>query len=336
MEERGMRMLNKRINEMEVDLKLFDEGGAAAPAGNEGGQAETGGSTETGDAGQGSEKNTEKPIVKYGKQPEDTIDNQNEDTKKEGDQENPNQKSESETGEVDQYDLDNLLKSNENVKKQFDQKIQNIINKRFKESKEVEERMSKVDPVLDLLKERYGAEETDQLLEMLENETYEELAYKNNMDPDKYKEYKQTMKENEQLKEQVGKTNSEESDKQVQERVKGWYDEAEAIKEEYPDFDLKEASKDRDFLSLLKSGVGVKAAFQATNFDDILSKRLSAATQKTKENTIESIKSKKNRISEGGSHSAPGVVVKNDVRKLTKEDRQEIVKRSSEGESISF
>lgn len=330
--ERSVIMRKERFVLLEADLKLFDEAGAApGPApGGEGSQAATGGTEGTGDAGQ----ETAEPTILYGKQPEVDVD---QDPQKEGDPENLNQSSDSETdGENKDYDLDTLISSNEKVKQQFDERIQNIINKRFKETKSLEEKINKLDPVLDLLKERYGAEETDQLLEMLENESYEELAYKNNMTPEQYKEYKQTMRENQQLKEKVGKRNSEETQEQINERVKQWYDEADEVKKDYPDFDLKEASKNNEFLKLLKAGVGVKAAFQATNFDNILSQKLSAATKKAKENTIESIKSKKNRVSENGSHSAPGTVVKNDVSQLTKEDRARIAEMVENGESITF
>ncbi len=334
--ERGVFMRKESIVLMEVDLKLFD-GAAAAPGGAAGaataggseGQAKTGGSEGTGDAGQESAE----PVIKYGKQPEQ----QTEETNKEGDPENPNQSSESETdGENNDYDLETLISSNDKVKAQFDEKIQNIINKRFKETKSLEERIDKLDPVLDLLKERYDAEDTDQLLETLENETYEELAYKNNMSPEKFKEYKQALRENKELKERTGKQNTEESEKQVQERVKGWYDEATELQKDYPEFNLKEASQNEQFLKLLKADVGVKAAFQATNFDNILQNKLSAATTKTKENTIESIKSKKNRVRENGANNTPGVIVKSDVNSLTAEDRAEIIRRAQNGEEISF
>lgn len=330
-------MLKQNYVIMEADLKLFDDA-AATPAapGSEGAQAETGGSVGTGDAGQDTD---EEPVVMYGKQPEHNDDPEptGEPTEKEGDLEDLEQPSDDPEGDDgSNTDLNTLLKSNDQVKKQFDERVQNIINKRFKETKSLEEKINKLDPVLDILKERYEVEDTDQLLETLENETIEELAYRKNMDPKEYKHMKELERENQQLKDRVGKRNTEETDKQVQERVKQWYDEAEELQKDFQNFDLREASQNEEFLKLLKAGVGVRAAFQATNFDNILKQKLSAATKQTKENTIESIKSKKTRVSENGTRNAPGAIVKDDVSQLTAEDRKEIARRVRDGEKIQF
>lgn len=125
---------------------------------------------------------------------------------------------------------------------------------------------------------------------------------------------------------------TQDEEQKINQRVKGWYDEAETVKKNYPDFDLRTWAQDDNFMKLLKSGVGVKAAYEVCNIENI-----KATTAKAAETNItKNIQAKGSRPSENGTNKTPGVIIKNDVSKLSKQDRAEIARRAAMGEEIKF
>ncbi len=173
----------------------------------------------------------------------------------------------------------------------------------------------------------------DELISKLENESFEEMAYAENVDVDTYKNTQKLQRENKALK---GRLDSEKAQKNIDNRVQGWFAEAKEIQKEFPDFDLKEASKDPGFSKLLNAGISVDAAFKATNFEKILNNRATSAAKKATENTINNVKNRNSKIKENGSKNTPGTIYKTNAKSLSKKDRAEIARRVSNGETIKF
>lgn len=322
-------MKKKHLKWYDLDLTLFSETPASEGAISE---PQMGGQDTEGVADLQSDENVE---ILYGKIEEGAENHEDEPI---GDTEPADGEGdlEGEPGEKDSKDLSEEFESRikGDLKPYFDNKVQNIVNKRFKETKALEERLERIEPVMDLLREKYNAKDIDGLLENLENEAYEELAYREGMDPEQYKRMKQLERENEQFKIRM---NTEETELQMQKRVKAWYDEADNLKQsQYPDFNLQEASKNPEFLKMLQAGVSVKAAYEAAFFEQILNNKMAETAKKAKSNTVETIRSKKNRIPENGIRKGTGVIVKSDPSSLTSEDRAEIAKRVARGEEIKF
>ncbi len=194
-------------------------------------------------------------------------------------------------------------------KKQFSEKTQAIIDRRFKETKEIEAYKSTVSPLVSKLCEKYGVADGDTavLSERLENET---LRIEND-----------TYKSRETLKKQIG----------------GWLNEGEALKESYPDFDLKnELHSSREFAQLLKNGIPVKTAYEVVHHDDILGGAMAYTAKKVREQVVKNIEAKGQRPLENGIAPESGIVTKTDVNALTSNDILKILKKVENGASISF
>jgi hypothetical protein len=115
-----------------------------------------------------------------------------------------------------------------------------------------------------------------------------------------------------------------------------WTQEADSMKQIYPNFDLKTECKSPDFVNMLKAGVGVKAAFNALHHDEILSGAMQMTAQKVQIATANNIKSRSQRPTENGVSSQAGVVIKPNVEDLSMDDVFEIAERSKRGEKIRF
>ncbi|MEG2001264.1 MAG: hypothetical protein RR053_07730 [Evtepia sp.] len=101
-----------------------------------------------------------------------------------------------------------------------------------------------------------------------------------------------------------------------------WQDQLADLRKEYPTFDLEAESENEAFVSLLNVGIPLKYAYEVAHLDEI------------KQNFTKEMRN--SRPVENGITSQGGVVIKNDVNKLTKADRAEIAKRVERGEIIRF
>jgi hypothetical protein len=219
----------------------------------------------------------------------------------------------------------------------YTQETQNIINRRFKETKNLEEQLNKHKPVLDMLSQKYGVADGDvtKLTQAIEedNSFFEEAAEEAGMTVDQYKKYQKTMRENAELREaQKAQQNKQLAEQQLQK----WYGEAEKLKAEYPNFDLAAETQNEMFVRILKTGVPMKNAYEVIHMDDIKNGVAQTAAKTTEKNIVETIKAKGSRPSENGVSSQSAIVIKDDVSKLTKKDRQEIARRAARGENIRF
>lgn len=224
-------------------------------------------------------------------------------------------------------DFEEMIKGD--YKDAFDKRVQDIINRRFKETKSLEEKASKADKLLEVLQHKYGTEDAEAIHKALESEVIEDLAYQNDMSPENYRK----IMEAEKIKKQEEMRASEiQRQELVNSTIQKWETQAKEYQAENPDFNLREAMQNDQFLNLIKSNVPVKAAHELVNFDKVKDQ----IRKEVEANTIKNIQSKKSRPSEAALKGQSGVVLKTDVRTLTKEQRADIARRVQRGEKISL
>lgn len=199
-------------------------------------------------------------------------------------------------------------------KEQFTRKTQAIIDKRFKETKNLESYKNSVSPVVSGLMEKYGLKEGEEarLSEMMnsgaENGNGEHIA-----------------------------ENKTSAINTLARNVKNWVGQSEALKGIYPDFDLrKELKANRLFSRLVLNGVSVKDAYETTHKDEILSGAMVYTAKRVREQVVSDIEAKGRRPLENGVSSQSGVVTTVDVNSLTSKDILKILKQVENGASISF
>ena len=222
-------------------------------------------------------------------------------------------------------------------KDQYTEDTQRIIDRRFRETKNLETQLSQQKPVLDMLMQRYKIADGDlgKLTQAIENDNayWSQAAEEAGMSVEQYKQFQKLQRENAQLIQAQRRAQSQQA---AEKQLQKWYQEAEAMKADYPDFDLGRESQDPQFLSMLRSGVPVKLAYEVMHMDEIKSTVAQTTAQQTEKQVVEGIRAKGARPAENGTSSQSGFVVKDDPAKWTKKDRAEIVRRVQRGEQIKL
>lgn len=203
---------------------------------------------------------------------------------------------------------------NGKFKEQFTKKTQAIIDKRFKETKNLEAYKSMVSPVISGLMEKYGLKEGEE------------------------SRLSELMKPKETDTEAIPNTENKKSPvNTLAKNVKGWVAQGEELKNTYPDFNLrKELKENKLFSRLVLNGVSVKDAFEAAHKDEILSGAMAYTAKRVREQMVSNIEAKGRRPLENGVSSQSGVITTVDVNSLTSKDILKILKQVENGASISF
>ena len=222
-------------------------------------------------------------------------------------------------------------------KAELDQDFQRVFNKRFGETKQVQEQLEAVSPIIDMLRDRYGVTDgdMDKLMAAMEEDDgyWQEAADEQGMTVEQYKQFKRYERENAELNQQIRAMQQQDAaDNQLRE----WWQQGEQLKQQYPSFDLDREAQNPEFLRLLRSGVPVDHAFKLLHMDEIM-QGVAANTAKAAERQITAnIRARGARPAEAGTSGKASFTVKNDVSKLSKKDRAEIAKRAMRGERIEF
>lgn len=333
----------KNLKLLDISLHLFD-GTAGAPAGEAGGE-QTGASelpkAEADRAGRSRRSRAgDKSNVVYGIQEQATSDANNDvssdaGSRGEGKANKSGVSTTSSTLEDRRAAFDELISGE--YKDIYTEKFQQAFNRRFKEVKGMEDSLSSQKPIIDMLMQKYkiGDGDMKKLQSAIEqdNTYWESAAEEAGLTVEQYRAMQKLERENAELRRmrqrQVG-------EQQAQQQLAEWYRAADKVKELYPSFDFKAETANREFMGLLKSGVPVQKAYELVHMDEIKEAAAKAAAKTAGAQVVANIKNKAARPSENGTSSQSAVIVKNDVKNLSREDRAEIARRVLRGEKISF
>lgn len=327
-------------NLFKFDLQLFGDGaaagaaagGAAAPAGDGGMQANGDASAKAEGKTPGSSRRgkTGEPMVIYGKQDAATAEGTTT-----SDAGGMAQAEGNNTPEAKQKAFREMIKGE--FKEQFSQEAQSIINRRFKETKGMEQSLAAQQPIIDMMMHRYGIEGGDmaKLREALEkdNAFWESVADQAGLTVEQYRAQQKLAIENEHLRKLEAQRKGQEQFKQ---QMATWMQDAERVKESYPSFDLEKEAADKNFVDLLKRGVPMLQAYQLLHMAEIEAAAAKAAAQTASAQMAANIKAKAARPTENGMSKQSAAIVKNDVHSLTKADRAEAARQAMRGAKIRW
>ena len=197
-------------------------------------------------------------------------------------------------------------------KDEFHKKTQSIIDKRFKETKLLEEFKNKASPIIEKLSEVYKVEDGN--IEALHEKIIDATS------------------DNEATTAFEG-----ENTELFKEKVYSWVKEGEELKELYENFDFRnELRNNALFGQLLYSGIPLKTAYEVVHKDEILSGAMAYTAQKVREQVVKGIEAKGRRPIENGIASESGIVTLTDVNALTSKDILKILKKVENGVSVKF
>ena len=182
---------------------------------------------------------------------------------------------------------------------------------------------------------KYGVKDLKSLQKAVQADDsyFEEAAAAEDLSVEQYKYKLKLEKENAQKDAALREIERRENAKKA---YAEWKKQEEALKTRYPKFSLDAEANNPQFVKLLQSGIDVKTAFETIHHDEILSGAMMQTAEAVRKNVTDNIKARGLRPSENGINAQAGVIVKNDVSKLTPKDRAEIARRARMGESIRF
>lgn len=190
-------------------------------------------------------------------------------------------------------------------KQAFDERVQKIIDKRFRDMRLMKENAAKTKPVMDALSEKYGEKDAEKLLKMIKGDTDSSIH------SDRHARALKT--------------------------VMKWKTDADALKKMNPAFNLAGEMQNRAFTSLLRAGVDVKTAYNALHQDEILEKAVLYAAGKARDKTIKNMRMHASRPEENGFGGRGGARMSPvNVMNMTRQEREEIERRCARGEKVYF
>lgn len=217
----------------------------------------------------------------------------------------------------------------------FTEETQRIINRRFRETQNLEQQVSQYQPVVDMLMQRYNVSDGDlsKLEKAIENDDiyWSQAAEEAGMSVDQYKQFQKLQRENEVFRATQRRQQSEQA---AQQQLQNWYKEGEQVKDLYPDFDLSRESQNPQFLSMLKAGVPVQHAYEVVHMDNIKAVVAQSTAKQTEKQVVDGIRAKGARPPENGTSSQSAFVVRDDPHRWSKKDREEVARRVARGETI--
>lgn len=224
---------------------------------------------------------------------------------------------------------------NDRFKDIYTKRTQDMIDRRFAKSKAAEAENATFREIADLLNTKYGVTDDSDFSKLktaIENDDdlYVRAAEEAGMSVEQYKAFDKLQRKTAAY--EAAKANEQRAQQQ-RAQVNAWVQEADTLKQVYPEFDLKSALENQNFRSALNAGLPMQMIYEGINHTLLMGKAAQNAADETEKRVVDNIRAKGKRPAENGtnSNSAP-VTVKDDVSKLTKADREEIARRVMNGD----
>lgn len=233
---------------------------------------------------------------------------------------------------------------NGEFKDQFSRRMQQIINRRFKDSKGMEEQLASHQPILDMMLKRYDVADGDmgKLKQAIEedNAFWEEIGDRLGFTAKQARAQYQLEMENKSHMEEARKATELQKAMAQQERARqqynAWMQAAEEVRQAHPNFNLDAELKNPQFTRMLQSGVDMRHAYETLHLYEIMDNATRAASQQTEQQVTARVKQKAARPAENGTSSQGGKVYKPNASSWSAKDRAEIARRVARGENIKL
>ena len=231
---------------------------------------------------------------------------------------------------ADEVTLDSIFEKYPELKKEADKRTQKAVQGRVHQ---INKSMQSQNDIIDKLMVRYGVNSIEELSGMLETSVRAEFAMEKGLSEDFADEMlnlRVNNLRNARMREQY------ETEMKVQQQLRIWQDEAEKVKEIYPDFDLEKELTNDDFKRSISADeryrMPMKQIYEMLHHDEIVE----AAKKDTAAAYAKSTAQMQARPAENGLGNQVAVNGSMNVSKLTKKERAELAERSRLGETITF
>lgn len=205
----------------------------------------------------------------------------------------------------------------------YGEKVRGTIQERFKNQTDANRQLESLKPTLDLLVKKAGVNSIEELQNMLQNDEslLEDEAEQRGMSVEALKQVKQIEAENERL------TKAEEDAKR-QEHFNSLMQQAEALKEIYPGFDLiaeLNASEKFRKMTMPGSGYTVEDAYMVVHGKDLMAQAMAYGMDRTRAQLGQTIQAQRGRPGEGamsGKSQAAAAEPRMNPAAMSKQERK--------------
>ena len=217
----------------------------------------------------------------------------------------------------------------------YDKDVQYLIKQRVKDENNLKNQVGQMQPIIDMLAQKYQVDDISKLAAAIENDDvyWSEAAEEAGMTVEQYKQFQHLQRENAQLLKQERMRQGQAAANQ---QMQAWYQQAEEARGTYPSLDLSAEAQNPQFLAMLKAGVPVQHAYEVVHMDDIKKGVAQMTAKATEKQVTANVRARGSRPAENGTTSQGAFTIKDDVSKLSRKDRAEIVRRAQRGETIKF
>lgn len=219
----------------------------------------------------------------------------------------------------------------------FHEEVHGMVSRRLKATEDTVSRYNEAKPILDTLAAKYGVDASDikALAAAIDEDSFyfEEAAEKLGMTVPQYKNMLRDKREIETLRGQLEQQSNQEEAQKILAR---WERESETVKGVYPQYDLTAELMNPQFEKLLNAGVDVRTAYEVVHKDEIIPRAMQFTAQRTAAKVGAAIRDNASRPTEGALGGQGAVNTKRDVNNMTKEERQELIRRARRGERIEL
>lgn len=224
---------------------------------------------------------------------------------------------------------------NGEYKEFYTKDTQNLINRRFKETKDLEKQVADAKPILDMLMQRYGSKDMASLQTAIEGDSayWQEAADEAGMSVSQFMEFQKLQRENRALLQQQEAFLNQQ---RVDQQLLHWSQEAEALKQLFPNFDLEAESQNPDFIHMLQSGTPMEHAYKVLHLDEILNNERNVTAANTEKQVMDNIRARGQRPQEAGLNSNNAITYKTDVNAMSDKEILEIARRANRGDVIQL
>lgn len=113
--------------------------------------------------------------------------------------------------------------------------------------------------------------------------------------------------------------------------------EAEKLKETYPDFDLiTEIKENQEFAYLIDLGVPVENAFHAVHWEELQAREAKAIANVASKQVVQNVMANKQRPQENGLQQQPGNQIGTRIKSLSREELDELNAKALRGEDVDL
>lgn len=244
---------------------------------------------------------------------------------------------------VTKSDLKALLKSDPELKAQYDQQMSSAIKRRFQDQEALTKSNEEYKRMAALLADVYQDAPQDgsaaSMIQYLEgkNDLWAEAAAEQGMSVEAFKKMKSYERQNAAL---LGEQRAQQEAMRRQQMFESWDAMIPEVEAKYPDFDVQAEANDpetgKSFTDLLGMGWSMLQAYEAIHVNDLMNRTAQAASQQAAASTAQQIRAGQGRPLENGASRQSKIGNAVDPSKFTDEDFERINRKVAAGEHVTF